>query len=67
MVYLRRIMLGQTFSNLAFLIGLLICGMRYHCQLVVLKEGSSRFLGYSIISRTSNQITGLLSLLQSED
>ena len=60
-------MLGQTFSNLAFLIGLLICGMRYHCQLVVLNEGSGRFLGYSIISRISNQITGLLSLLQSED
>ena len=31
------------------------------------QEGSGRFLGYPIIARISNQITGLLSLLQSED
>ena len=41
-VYLKRILRGQTFSNLAFLIGLLICGMRYHCQLVVLQADISQ-------------------------
>ena len=36
-MYSRRTILGQIFSNLAFLIGWLTCGTRYDCKLVVLK------------------------------